>query len=97
MKHFNSKSRLAKAALVGVALGLLSTSAFASSYTCESGDPADWKSQEEARAMLEAKGYEIRKLKVEGGCYEVYVVRDKEKSEIFINPLTLEIVKIEDD
>ena len=72
-------------------------SAFAGSYTCESGPKEEWKSEDEARAMVEEEGYEIRKVKEEGGCYEVYAKKDGEKFELFINPKTLEIVKIEED
>ncbi len=42
--------------------------------------------------MLKAQGYEVRKIKVEDGMYEAYVVKGDEKAELYLNE-KLEIVK----
>lgn len=85
-------------ALLAIALTFgLSSSALAGSYTCESGPKSGWKTEEEARAKVETEGYEIRKVKEEGGCYEVYATKDGKRFELFLNPDTLEIVKVEED
>jgi hypothetical protein len=44
-----------------------------------------------------AKEYEVRKVKVEDGCYELYTKKNGKKFEVFINPATLEITKIKED
>ena len=46
-------------------------------------------------AMLKEKGWEVRNIKVDGGCYEVYALDDKqERVEAYFHPVTLERVKI---
>ena len=62
--------------------------------TCDSGSPDGWQSQEKLTAMLKEKGWEVRNVKVDGGCYEVYALDDKgERVEAYFHPVTLEPVK----
>ena len=62
--------------------------------TCDSGSPDSWQSQEKLTAMLKEKGWEVRNIKVDGGCYEVYALDDKgERVEAYFHPVTLEPVK----
>lgn len=61
--------------------------------TCDSGKPDTWQPQEKLSAMLKAKGWEIRNIKVDGGCYEVYALDEKrERVEAYFHPATLERV-----
>lgn len=55
--------------------------------------PAEWKKRDELVSKLEKEGWQIRKIKVDNGCYEVYGF-DKEgtKKESYFNPKTLELV-----
>ena len=47
-----------------------------------------------ATAMLKEKKWEVRNVKVDGGCYEVYAIDDKgERVEAYFHPVTLEPVK----
>lgn len=39
--------------------------------TCDA-PKAQWKSMEALQAQLQKQGWQIRKAKVDGGCYEVY-------------------------
>lgn len=62
--------------------------------TCDSGSPDSWQPQEKLTAMLKEKGWEVRNVKVDGGCYEVYALDDKgERVEAYFHPVTLEPVK----
>ena len=62
--------------------------------TCDSGSPDSWQPQEKLTAMLKEKGWEVRNVKVDGGCYEVYAIDDKgERVEAYFHPVTLEPVK----
>jgi hypothetical protein len=62
--------------------------------TCDSGSPDTWQSQDKLTAMLKEKGWEVRNVKVDGGCYEVYAIDDKgERVEAYFHPVTLEPVK----
>lgn len=61
---------------------------------CDSGDPQTWQSKERLTEKLKARGWEIRNIKVDGGCYEVYAIDDKkERVEAYFHPVTLEQVK----
>lgn len=61
--------------------------------TCDSGPEDTWKSQDELRQQLVRKGWEIRRIKIDGGCYEVYALNDKgERVEAYFHPQTLEPV-----
>jgi hypothetical protein len=62
--------------------------------TCDSGSPDGWQPQEKLAAMLKEKGWEIRNIKVDGGCYEVYAIDDKgARAEAYFHPVTLERVE----
>ena len=63
--------------------------------TCDSGSPDTWQSQEKLSAILKAKGWDVRKIKVDGGCYEVYALDEKkEQVEAYFHPVTLKRVPI---
>ena len=48
---------------------------------------------DEAKDLLVEKGWEIRRIKVDGGCYEVYALNEKgERVEAYFHPQTLEPV-----
>lgn len=56
-------------------------------------EPQDkWKSQAEAEAAAKAAGYEVRRSKIEGACYEVYAVKDGKNLELFFNPVDLKLL-----
>lgn len=59
--------------------------------TCDSGDKSTWKSEVELIDKIEAEGWTVRKVKEDGGCYEVYG-RDPQnrRVEAYFDPLTLE-------
>jgi hypothetical protein len=62
--------------------------------TCDSGSPSGWQPQEKLTAMLKEKGWEVRNVKVDGGCYEVYAIDDKGgRVEAYFHPVTLERVQ----
>ena len=58
--------------------------------TCDSGKPDTWQPQEKLEAMLKERGWQIRRIKIDGGCYEVYALNEKgERVEAYFHPLTL--------
>lgn len=58
--------------------------------TCDSGPQDKWQSKETLERKLTDKGWKIRRVKVDGGCYEVYAVTAKgDKIEAYFHPLTL--------
>jgi hypothetical protein len=73
---------------------LASGSAFATGLaTCDSGPQEGWQSQEKLTKMLTDKGWQIRRIKIDGGCYEVYALNEKgERVEAYFHPKTLDAV-----
>jgi hypothetical protein len=63
--------------------------------TCDSGSPDTWQPQEKLIGILKEQGWDVRNVKVDGGCYEVYALDEKqERVEAYFHPVTLERVQI---
>lgn len=81
-------------------LGLgLSLNSFATGLaTCDSGPESGWQSQDTLKEQLAAKGWQVRRIKVDGGCYEAYALDDKgNRVEAYFDPRTLESVPTKAD
>jgi hypothetical protein len=89
-------SRIPAATLVAaLALAPFTMAGATGLATCDSGSPDTWQPQEKLAAALKAKGWDVRNVKVDGGCYEVYALDDKgERVEAYFHPVTLERVKL---
>jgi hypothetical protein len=88
--------RLSAAALVAAAIAAMPAHIAGATglATCDSGSPDGWQPQEKLTATLKEKGWKVRNVKVDGGCYEVYALDDKgERVEAYFHPVTLERVK----
>ncbi len=59
---------------------------------CTTEPQAKWKPQPEAEAAAKAAGFEVRRSKIEGACYEVYAVKDGKNLELFYNPVDLKLM-----
>lgn len=91
MSRKNSAAVLAATAIAIASIRVAGATGLA---TCDSGSPDGWQPQEKLAAMLKEKGWEIRNIKVDGGCYEVYAIDDKgERAEAYFHPVTLERVE----
>lgn len=65
---------------------------------CTDQPREQWMSEDAAKAKAVALGYEVRRVKVEDGCYEIYAFdKNKAKVEIFMNPVSGELVNRKDD
>ena len=60
---------------------------------CTAEPKSKWKPQAEAEAAAKSAGYEVRKSKIEGTCYEVYATKDGKNFEVFYNPVDLKLVR----
>jgi len=59
--------------------------------TCDSGDKSNWKTESQLIDKITAEGWTVRKVKVDGGCYEVYGQDPQDRRvEAYFDPLTLE-------
>ena len=65
---------------------------------CTKVEKASWKLASEAEAKAKEAGYEVRRSKIEGSCYEVYAKdKDGKQFELFYNPADLSLVKTQAD
>lgn len=63
--------------------------------TCDSGQKSLWQPSAKLEVLLKAKGWEVRKIKEDGGCYEVYAIDEKgQRGEYYFHPVTLEPVAL---
>lgn len=63
---------------------------------CKANPKAEWMSEADAKAKLEAQGYKIDKFKVDGNCYEIYGTnKDGKKVEIYFDTKSLDVVRAE--
>jgi len=61
--------------------------------TCDSGPRESWQPQDKLEKMLTEKGWKIRRVKEDGGCYEVYAFDETgERVEAYFHPKTLALV-----
>jgi hypothetical protein len=58
--------------------------------TCNSGPQSGWQPQETLQKRLTDQGWQVRRIKVDGGCYEVYAIDNKgQRVEAYFHPVTL--------
>lgn len=76
------------AALIGF---LACVPAFATGLaTCDSGPQETWQPQATLEKQLKDKGWQVRRIKIDGGCYEVYAIDEKgQRVEAYFHPKTL--------
>ena len=76
---------------LGITMGVAGNAAATGLMTCDSGDQTNWQSQQSLEtAMLDA-GWKVRRIKVDGGCYEVYgTTPEGQRVEAYYDPVTLE-------
>ena len=65
-------------------------------YSCEATDEADWASVEALKQKVSEDGFEYRRHKPDGGCYEVYIkYTDGRIAEAYYHPVSLELEVIQ--
>ena len=76
---------------------LITLLAFASPALAEdlSSDTTLGTTLEQVQANLTEMGYEVRKAEMEDGKIEVYFVKDGKMGEVYVNPETGKIAKLE--
>jgi hypothetical protein len=87
--------KLSAAALIAAAIAAMHAPVASATglATCDSGSPDKWQPQEKLTTNLKKEGWDVRNVKVDGGCYEVYALDEKrERVEAYFHPVTLERV-----
>jgi len=79
--------------VVGLLLGVaVPGAALADGFkNCTKVAKTAWKPASEAEAAARTAGYEVRKSKIEGSCYEVYGVKEGKLFELFYSPEDLSL------
>ncbi len=84
--------------IIILTLALLCSQAQATGLaTCDSGPKSGWQTAETLEKQLVAKGWQVRRIKEDGGCWEVYAVDETGKRvEAYFHPVTLNRVPIKE-
>lgn len=57
--------------------------------TCNAGPQSGWRSQEQLVQHLTQQGWQVRRTKIDGGCYEVYgTMPNGDRVEAYFHPVT---------
>ena len=63
--------------------------------TCDSGAKEKWQPQDKLASQLKEKGWQVRRIKEDGGCYEVYALDEKgNRVEAYFHPVTFAPVPV---
>ena len=87
--------RFACAALVAVVAA--SPALAEESVSCGNAPRSEWLSKDALKAKAAAMGYDVKNIKVEHGCFEVYALKDGKRVVNFMNPVTAEVVQASTD
>jgi hypothetical protein len=85
-----------KSAVLATAALMVTNSAMAADI-CKGGPKDQWLSQEQIGEKLATMGHSKFVLAVEDGCLEAKVLKDGKRLEIYMEPLTGEVVKVKED
>ena len=79
-------------AFAAAAAALASTPAAATGrMTCNSGPQSGWRTQEQLVQTLTQQGWQVRRTKIDGGCYEVYGTTPQgDRVEAYFDPVTFQ-------
>jgi hypothetical protein len=83
------------AATLGLSTLLLTSTTGATGLaTCESGPKSGWQPQEKLeKQLVDQNGWKIRRIKEDGGCYEVYAFdKNGDRVNAYYHPVTFALV-----
>ena len=65
---------------------------------CGNAPRDQWMSEDAIKAKGTEMGYDVRRVKVDDGCYELYAIdNDGTKVELYLDPVTAALVRTESD
>jgi hypothetical protein len=87
----NMKATTALFQTLALGIATIALPAYATGLaTCDSGPKSGWQPQETLEKKLTDDKWQVRRIKVDGGCYEVYAIDDKgQRVEAYFHPVTL--------
>jgi hypothetical protein len=82
---------LLAAAAAGIAALSAAPAAATGLTTCNAGPQSGWRSQEQLVQTLTREGWQVRRTKIDGGCYEVYgTTPEGDRVEAYFHPVTFQ-------
>ena len=82
---------LAAGALGAAALMAAAPASATGMMTCDAGPQSGWRSQEQLVQHLTRQGWQVRRTKIDGGCYEVYgTMPSGDRVEAYFHPVTFQ-------
>ncbi|MFN0183294.1 MAG: PepSY domain-containing protein [Aquabacterium sp.] len=87
----NALARRAAHLILTLALASAAGTAAATGLaTCDSGPRQGWQPASKLEEQLKARGWQVRRIKEDGGCWEVYALDETGKRvEAYFHPVTL--------
>ena len=83
------------ATLPALALALVAATAAQAEESCNQ-PVGNWKSREAVHAMASERGWTLKRIKIDDGCYEVYGTdQEGRRFEAKIDPVTLDVIEVE--
>jgi hypothetical protein len=80
-------------AAAGLTLGFAAAPASATGKMTCNAPQKSWKSMDTLQAQLKKKGWQVRKAKVDGGCYEVYGTDPQgRRVEAYFHPVSFKLL-----
>ena len=71
---------------------LLAAAPALASEPCPAVPKDKWLRAEEVQARMQARGYDVRRVKVDGNCFEVKATKDGKRVEAYVNPADGKVV-----
>ena len=85
--------RFAQIAVVVGSCTVASAAAATGLATCNSGPQSGWQSEDLLKKKLTDQGWQIRRVKIDGGCYEVYAFdKNGDRVNAYYHPVTFALI-----
>ncbi|HWT11849.1 MAG TPA: PepSY domain-containing protein [Allosphingosinicella sp.] len=85
----NNLTALKAAAAAALAILAAAPASATGAMTCDAGPQAQWRSQEQLVQTLTRQGWQVRRTKIDGGCYEVYgTMPNGDRVEAYFHPVS---------
>ena len=89
---------MSKIIFSAIAATLLTAPAFASDIKCDSPSQDQWMTKAALTTMYEDKGYDVKNIKADDGCFEVYALDAKgTRVELVVDPVSGKLLEIENN
>lgn len=75
-----------------VLAALLAAAPAFASERCPEVPKDKWLRAEEVQARLQARGYDVHRVRVDGGCFEVKATKDGKRVEVHVSPADAKVV-----